>query len=107
MDGTDDTRRYDGVDGPARYEDLEDPLRYNGFPCDLPDGPGRTRPGRGDRRHIAWFLLAIGLGGFAVGIAIGHGLLIAAGLVLAGLGGHLFEHKPDRNHAHQHRRPPL
>ncbi|MER8069183.1 DUF3040 domain-containing protein [Streptomyces sp. NPDC094034] len=46
------------------------------------------------RHGAAWLLLAVALGGFVLGVVIGHGLLIAGGLVLAGLAAHLFD--PDR-----------
>ncbi|RDG36234.1 DUF3040 domain-containing protein [Streptomyces corynorhini] len=47
------------------------------------------------RHGTAWTMLAVALGGLALGIVIGHGLLIAAGLVLAGAAAHLFD--PDRD----------
>ncbi|MFI8006389.1 hypothetical protein [Streptomyces sp. NPDC086010] len=55
--------------------------------------PVRDVP-RGRGYGSAWLWLAIGIAGLGTGIAIGHGLLIAGGLVLAGMAGQLFD--PDR-----------
>ncbi|MEU9113209.1 hypothetical protein AB0D04_15850 [Streptomyces sp. NPDC048483] len=41
------------------------------------------------RRIAAWLLLTAALGGLGAGIALGQGLPIAGGLVLAGISGHL------------------
>lgn len=41
-------------------------------------------------RTAAWLVLATATAGLGFGIAAGEGLLIAAGLVLAGVSGHLF-----------------
>ncbi|MFI9051879.1 hypothetical protein [Streptomyces sp. NPDC053427] len=48
-----------------------------------------SSPTRQFRRAAAWLLLAVALGGLGAGIALGHGLLVAGGLVLAGIFGHL------------------
>ncbi|MGW2632970.1 hypothetical protein ACWC2K_27060 [Streptomyces chattanoogensis] len=41
------------------------------------------------RRGTAWLLLTAALGGLGTGIALGQGLLVAGGLILAGVSGHL------------------
>ncbi|GAA2922816.1 DUF3040 domain-containing protein [Streptomyces argenteolus] len=55
------------------------------------DGHGAPRPPRAYRRGLAWLWLGAGLGALISGIVIGHGLLIAAGLVVAGVAGQLFD----------------
>ncbi|MEU1211615.1 hypothetical protein ACFYSH_08055 [Streptomyces sp. NPDC005791] len=68
-------------------------------------GPSREalRPAGRQRRRpnatTAWVWLVVGLGALMTGIAVGHGLLIAAGLVAAGVGGQLFD--PDRRRRHR------
>lgn len=57
---------------------------------------GRARSGRAPRsprvrQAWAWVLLGGALTGLTLGIALGQGLVIAAGLVLAGIGVRLFE----------------
>ncbi|MDW8805913.1 DUF3040 domain-containing protein [Streptomyces scabiei] len=64
------------------------------------DRPCRPREYRHTR---AWLLLALALAALGTGIALAHGLLIAAGLVLAGMAGELFD--PGRD-ARRHRGPP-
>ncbi|WP_240045405.1 DUF3040 domain-containing protein [Streptomyces sp. L-9-10] len=51
------------------------------------------------RHGVAWLLVAVALGGFVLGVVVGHGLLIAGGLVLAGAAAHLFD--PDRGRVRQ------
>ncbi|MEV7085935.1 DUF3040 domain-containing protein [Streptomyces sp. NPDC093085] len=65
---------------------------------------GTPYPPREYRHGTAWLTLAVALGGLALGIVIGHGLLIAGGLVLAGIAGHLFD--PDRARARTGRGTP-
>lgn len=48
---------------------------------------GRTQPSR----RPAWLVLVAGLVLLVTGVAVGHGLLIATGLVVAGVGAHLFD----------------
>ncbi|MFE9725870.1 DUF3040 domain-containing protein [Streptomyces sp. NPDC005794] len=60
------------------------------------DGPERTAtPGRdaprGGRPVSTWLWLAVGIVGLVSGIVIGHGLLIAAGLVVAGMAAQLLD----------------
>ncbi|MET8176912.1 hypothetical protein [Streptomyces clavifer] len=57
------------------------------------DALGRSAPRapRTYRRGLAWVWLAAGLAALGVGIGIGHGVLIAAGLVVAGVAGQLFD----------------
>ncbi|MEU5624975.1 MULTISPECIES: DUF3040 domain-containing protein [Streptomyces] len=58
---------------------------------------GRPRRPREYRYHRAWLLLAVALGALATGMFLAHGLLIAAGLVFAGIAGELFDpHRRER-----------
>lgn len=52
---------------------------------------GLSHRPRGHRRGRAWSVLAVGLACLGTGIAMGHALLIATGLVFAGTAGHLFD----------------
>ncbi|MEV8230384.1 hypothetical protein AB0P41_30790 [Streptomyces sp. NPDC079167] len=58
-----------------------------------PGGPasGRRALRPAPRATAAWVWTVVGLGALMTGIAVGHGLLIAAGLVAAGVGGQLFD----------------
>ncbi|MFE7752751.1 hypothetical protein [Streptomyces sp. NPDC057428] len=65
-------------------------------------GPGhggalRRDTPRGRGYGPAWLWLAAGIAGLGAGIVVGHGLLIAAGLVLAGIAGQLYD--PERRRA--------
>ncbi|WDV52628.1 DUF3040 domain-containing protein [Streptomyces coeruleorubidus] len=66
-------------------------------------GVGRPCQPREYRHLRAWLLLAVALAVLGAGLALGHGLLIATGLVLAGMAGELFD--PERD-ARRHRGPP-
>jgi hypothetical protein len=44
-----------------------------------------------NRRGLAWLVLTISLATLAVALALEHGLILAAGLALAGTGGDLIE----------------
>ncbi|MGI5414033.1 DUF3040 domain-containing protein [Streptomyces chartreusis] len=66
-------------------------------------GAGRPCQPREYRHTRVWLLLAVALAVLGTGFALAHGLLIAAGLVLAGMAGELFE--PQRD-ARRHRKPP-
>ncbi|MFD9024424.1 DUF3040 domain-containing protein [Streptomyces parvulus] len=58
---------------------------------------GRPRRPREYRHHRAWLLLAAALAALSTGLLLPHGLLIAAGLVLAGIAGELFDpHRHER-----------
>ncbi|WP_217161867.1 DUF3040 domain-containing protein [Streptomyces sp. AC512_CC834] len=58
---------------------------------------GRPRRPREYRYRRAWLLLAAALGALATGMFLAHGLLIAAGLVFAGVAGELFDpHRRER-----------
>ncbi|OQD57001.1 hypothetical protein BM536_006515 [Streptomyces phaeoluteigriseus] len=58
------------------------------------DDPHPARP-RSRRRTGAWWTLAAGLAALVVGVALPQGLLIATGLVLAGIGVQLFDARSD------------
>ncbi|MFD5337786.1 DUF3040 domain-containing protein [Streptomyces hawaiiensis] len=68
-------------------------------------GAGRPCRPREYRHTRAWLLLALALAlaVLGTGLALAHGLLIAAGLVLAGMAGELFA--PGRD-TRRHRGPP-
>ncbi|MFB8031263.1 hypothetical protein ACFQ6U_36670 [Streptomyces sp. NPDC056465] len=66
------------------------------------DGPARADVPRGRRPGPTWAWLAVGVVGLVAGIAMGHGLLIAAGLVVAGMAGQLLD--PQRSR-HRNRAP--
>lgn len=54
-------------------------------------GAGRPRRPREYRPLRAWLLLVTALTALGVGVALPQGLLIATGLVLAGMAGELFD----------------
>ncbi|MFD9423017.1 MULTISPECIES: DUF3040 domain-containing protein [unclassified Streptomyces] len=87
-----------------RLRDIEERLRHDdpGFAASL--SGGSPRPPRDYRRGHAWLWLVVGLAALGVGIAVGHGLLIAAGLVVAGVAGQLFD--PQRVRLHGRNVPP-
>ncbi|MEU9356309.1 DUF3040 domain-containing protein [Streptomyces griseoloalbus] len=66
-------------------------------------GAGRPCRPREYRHTRAWLLLALALAVLGTGIALAQGLLIAVGLVLAGVAGELLD--PGRD-ARRHRGPP-
>ncbi|MFI1419666.1 DUF3040 domain-containing protein [Streptomyces sp. NPDC020731] len=78
------------VDLAARVEH-EDPC----FVHPLPEGPP-ARP-RGYRRTGAWCALVLGVTMLAAGIVVPDGLLIAAGLVLAGIAVQLLDPNRDEH----------
>jgi hypothetical protein len=58
---------------------------------------GRPCRPREYRYRRAWLLLTVALGALATGMYLAHGLLIAAGLVFAGVAGELFDpHRRER-----------
>ncbi|GAA4001982.1 DUF3040 domain-containing protein [Streptomyces marokkonensis] len=62
---------------------------------------GRPRRPREYRYVGAWLLLATALAVLGAGIALAHGLLIATGLVLAGVAGELLDpHRRTRPNRH-------
>ncbi|MET8331413.1 hypothetical protein [Streptomyces sp. NPDC005181] len=66
-------------------------------------GPGTGRP-REVRRGPAWALMALSLAMLITGMVLPNGLLLAAGLVTAGMAAHLFT--PPRNPTGPGARPP-
>ncbi len=66
---------------------------------------GRPRRPREYRFHRAWLLLAVALGALATGMFLAHGLLIAAGLVFAGVAGETLRPAPPRARHPVRRRP--
>lgn len=54
-------------------------------------GPAEQGRPAGHRRRSAWLLLGGALGALSIGIMLGQGLVIAVGLVMAGISGHLFD----------------
>jgi hypothetical protein len=71
------------------------------------DGAAKSST-RGAWRTAAWLFLITATGALVTGIAIGQGLLIATGLVLAGVSGHLFtpEYTQKYTQKRNSRRPP-
>lgn len=51
---------------------------------------GRPRPPREYRRRLAWVLLAVSVSMLVGGLVLPQGLLLATGLVVAGVAAHLF-----------------
>lgn len=89
MDGPDEARLHE-IEARLHHEDprFARGLRH-GRPC---------RP-REYRYARAWLLLTVALAVLGTGIALAHGLLIAAGLVLAGVAGEMFDpHRGERRH---------
>ncbi|MEU7375958.1 DUF3040 domain-containing protein [Streptomyces albidoflavus] len=78
----------------ARLRALEDGLRAQDPRFSEAMDAGEPCVPREYRRGRAWLLLLAGLTALGVGIGIGHGLLLATGLVVSGLAVHLFD--PDR-----------
>ncbi|MEE1742811.1 DUF3040 domain-containing protein [Streptomyces sp. BE147] len=74
-----------------RLRDLEERLRHEDPEFADALSGGSTRAPRGNRRVQAWIWLGAGLAALGAGIAAEHGLLIAAGLVVAGVAGQLFD----------------
>ncbi|GAA0648956.1 hypothetical protein GCM10009535_28550 [Streptomyces thermocarboxydovorans] len=68
-------------------------------------GAGRPRSPREYPRLRAWLLFVLALVVLGGGIALAHGLLIAAGLVLAGLAGEMFGPGRDPRRDGGRRRP--
>ncbi|MGA5810718.1 DUF3040 domain-containing protein [Streptomyces cellulosae] len=86
--------------GRSPLRDLEAPLRSDPrFARGLDTGnPGAQPPGYRRRRGRAWALLAFSLAMLVVGMLLPQGLLLASGLVTAGMATHLLAapHTPDR-----------
>ncbi|GAB7035106.1 hypothetical protein AB0G35_05340 [Streptomyces sp. NPDC021749] len=73
------------------FGELAESFRHRAVPYARPRTPPaarRTRSGAG-RRGRGWLLPAAAAGSLAAGVLLGHALLLAGGLVLAGLSGHL------------------
>ncbi|MFE3742456.1 DUF3040 domain-containing protein [Streptomyces sp. NPDC059134] len=92
---THEDRRLDDLAERLRHDD---PRFFHALEAGTPCRPREYRHG------TAWLTLAVGLGALALGIILGHGLLIAGGLVLAGIGAQLFD--PDRGRVRQGIGPP-
>ncbi|MFJ3670525.1 DUF3040 domain-containing protein [Streptomyces sp. NPDC090106] len=73
----------------ARYE-RDDP----GFAHAMSTGVPRRR--RAVRRVAMWWVLAVSLAVFGIGVLVPSGLLIAAGLVFAGVAAQLLDPHRDR-----------
>lgn len=71
-----------------RFEDLPEQRGERERTAGARDRTSGTRGGRW--RTAAWLTLVVGTAGLVGGVVAGEGLLIAAGLVLAGVAGHLF-----------------
>ncbi|MFD6281380.1 hypothetical protein ACFWFI_38315 [Streptomyces sp. NPDC060209] len=71
-----------------RQHGLEDRLRSDD---PVPAGAPEREAPRGFRPGRTWLWLTVGVVGLVTGIFMGHGLLIAAGLVVAGMAGQLLD----------------
>ncbi|MFB7028920.1 MULTISPECIES: DUF3040 domain-containing protein [unclassified Streptomyces] len=67
---------------------------------------GRPRRPREHRRGRAWLAMTLALAAVVVGGLVPHGLLLAAGLVMAALAVNLFDPVERRPGRHRHRRGP-
>ncbi|MFH8884295.1 DUF3040 domain-containing protein [Streptomyces californicus] len=74
-----------------RLRELEEQLRHDDPAFAEAMSGGTPRPAREYRRRSAWLWLVAGLAVLGIGIAAGHGLLIATGLVVTGAAAHLFD----------------
>ncbi|MGG7575363.1 hypothetical protein [Streptomyces sirii] len=68
------------------FGEIAEPFRHEALPHPRTPLAGRSR---GYPRGAAWLAQAAAITGLVLGIALAHGLLLASGLVLAGLTGHL------------------
>lgn len=84
-----------------QLRDIEERLRHEdpAFTDSTADENRGHARRRASRSYHAWLWLVVGLVALGIGIAVGHGLLIAAGLVAAGAAGQLFDpERRGRNH---------
>ncbi|MFE4452982.1 hypothetical protein [Streptomyces sp. NPDC056796] len=77
-----------------RAHGFEERLRGGG--SEGAGAPERRAP-RAFRPGPTWLWLTVGVVGLVTGIFIGHGLLIAAGLVVAGMAGQLLDPQRSRS----------
>ncbi|MER7696355.1 MULTISPECIES: DUF3040 domain-containing protein [unclassified Streptomyces] len=68
----------------------DDPAFVRALSTGRPRAPREYRR-RPHGRKAAWCVLALALAAFAAGIILPHGLLLASGIVAAGIAGDLFE----------------
>jgi len=91
----------------GRPADLDEWRREAPRPDGTPE-PTRKSTAHAAWRAAAWLFLVTATGTLVAGIVVGQGLLIATGLVLAGIAGHLFtpEYAENRNRSPRSPRPP-
>lgn len=89
-----------------RIADLEAVLRRDDPRFVRGPGEGRPRRPREYRRGRAWLAMTLALAAVVVGGLVPHGLLLAAGLVMAALAVNLFDSREQRirRRRHRHRR---
>jgi hypothetical protein len=68
----------------------DDPAFVRALSAGRPCAP-REYQRRPHGRKTAWCVLVLALAAFIAGIILPHGLLLASGIVAAGIAGHLFE----------------
>ncbi|RPK93660.1 hypothetical protein EES46_05385 [Streptomyces sp. ADI98-10] len=69
----------------------EDPAFVRALSTGCPCAPREYRRRPHGRKKAAWCVLALALAAFTAGIVLPHGLLLASGIVAAGIAGDLFE----------------
>lgn len=77
-----------------RLREIEERLRREDPRLARALATGRPHEPRAYRRRALWLLLAVALAVLGTGVVVAHGLLIAAGLVLAGVAGELLSPGP-------------
>ncbi|MFF0290877.1 hypothetical protein [Streptomyces sp. NPDC005262] len=82
--------------GDRPHHHLEDRMRRKDLHVVRGPDTGRPRRPRAVRRRPAWALLALSLAMLVTGMVLPHGLLLAAGLVMAGMAANLFTSARDR-----------
>ncbi|MFE1173888.1 hypothetical protein [Streptomyces sp. NPDC058773] len=78
------------------FGELTEPFRHGSARRPDPRSPLRRTARPWPSHRLAWLLPAVAAGSLAAGIALPHGLLLATGLVLAGLLGQLSMNGRDR-----------
>lgn len=78
------------LESPAARTYRDAPALVHAVESGRPRAPREYRP-RPHGRKAAWFVSALAVVAFTAGIILPNGLLLASGIVAAGLAGHLFD----------------